>query len=154
MSVLKYIQRMVFGTRQYTSLDRSEFFWRASWIFMSIILVSYASFLYFASVHAEYFGEPPPTVIRDSIKRTEGEHHLSGKILVPTSCNGLTVIPRQLDTMHYQLDFTTWQEPSRTCEPHGASRVFSAVIFSHDDDIQVSAILDGKTLPIQVTRDH
>jgi hypothetical protein len=153
MPNLKTLAVFLFGRKDPLSTGSDEFFWRALWIVFSILAVSYASYLYFGSVHAAYFGEAPPIRILRVLKNGD-EHHLSGNLPVPTTCHGLTVVPRAVSDTHFELAFTTWQEPARTCEPLGESRSFSTVIFSKTADISFSAILNGKELPIRIVKQY
>ncbi len=143
--------KIIFGSNERSSVGYEEFFWRALWIGASIIAVTYASYLYFGSVNAAYFGEPAPIPILDILSK-EGEHHLSGDIPVPSSCHGLTVTTKALSETHFQLEFITWQEPTLSCEPLGYSRTFNTVVFAPSTGITFSARIDGEEVPIRITK--
>ncbi len=151
MPFFQTLSRFVLGVHNPTSSGYTEFLWRAAWILVSIIIITYASYLYFGSVNAAYFGEPEPIAILDILKK-DGEHHLSGYVPVPSPCHGLTVTPKEIDETHYLLEFTTWQEPSRSCEPLGESRAFSTIVFAPSTGITFSAAVDEKELPIRITK--
>lgn len=151
MSIITKVLVFILGTRGFVSPGYSEFFWRAVWIFTSFFILSYVSYLYFGSVNAAYFGEPAPIRVLDVIKKG-GVHHLSGEIPVPSSCHGLTVIPQEISETHFQLVFTTWQESSRTCEPMKESRSFNTIVFAPSTGVTFSALLNGKKLPIRITK--
>ncbi len=153
MTLLQTFTRFVMGAHDPSPSGSSEFAWRVAWIVVSIVLVTYASYLYFGSVNAAFFGDPEPIPILDVIKK-EGEHHLSGDIPVPTSCHGLTVVPHKVDETHFRLVFTTWQEPTRSCEPLGDRRSFSTVVFAPSTGITFSATLDEREFPIHITKRH
>lgn len=151
MSKVQSVFRFIFGTHGPVSPGYSELFWQWIWILVSFLVLSYASYLYFGSVSDAYFGEDAPIPILDYIKK-EGEHHLSGDIPVPSSCHGLTVTPVEVDETHYRLVFTTWQEPSRSCEPLGDTRAFSTIVFAPSTNVNFSAMIDDAELPIRISR--
>ncbi len=143
--------KFLFGKRNPASVGSAEFFWRAVWIVVIILTVTYASYLYFGSVNAAYFGEVAPIPILDVLSK-EGEHHLSGDIPVPSSCHGLTVTTQALSDTHFQLEFITWQEPTLSCEPLGFTRTFNSVVFAPKTGITFSARIDGEELPIRINK--
>ncbi len=151
MSVFQTLSRLILGVRSPSPSGYEEFFWRGVWIIASIVLVTYASYLYFGSVHAAYFGPSAPIPILDVLNK-DGEHHLSGDIPVPSACHGLTVTTQTMSDTHFELMFTTWQEPARSCASVGDTRSFSTVVFAPRTGITFTARIDGNELPIRITK--
>lgn len=88
------------------------------------------------------------TVIRDEISR--GEHRMSGIVVVPSTCQQLSVRAEKLSESAYVLVFRTWSDPALPCPDTSAPRSFHAVVFAPATGVTFSATLDDKILPIRV----
>lgn len=142
----QYLRLVIVGKEYSTTV--SEVLWRLAWLSVLCCVVGYVSYLYFGSFRATP-RNGPSVLITDEIKPA-GEHHLSGIIPVPTPCHGLSVRTQEINLDHYRLDFTTWQEPARTCEPHEQTRNFSTVVFAPAVGVTFSATLDGEDIDLHV----
>lgn len=143
----------IVGRREGASVGTVEFFWSVAWLMTSALILTYVSYLYFGRISV--FAESPvqQVTIMDVISK-QGEHHLSGTVRVPSPCHGLSVKTIALSDTAYQLAFTTWQEPSRTCEPHEQVRAFQTVVFAPSTGVSFVATLDGAALPVTVFPRH
>lgn len=121
----------------------------AGWICIVAVVGAYATFLVAGSVmHAKDSGTANPVIIRDHISK--GEHHISGMIVVPQTCDLLTLVVKKMDESTYQLAFATWSEPSVTCLKQESPRVFNTVVFAPSIGVRFTATLDGKLLDTAV----
>lgn len=82
-----------------------------------------------------------------------GEHDLNGIIVLPLSCDELSVETQELSSTAYQLVFSTWQDPSVTCPQTPTPRTFETVVFAPSVGVSFSASLDGAPLPITIVSD-
>lgn len=89
-----------------------------------------------------------PMPVRDIVN--SGAHHLSGMIVLPLSCDELSVQPQEISANAYALVFSTWENPSTTCPATPTPREFNAVVFAPASGISFIAVLDGKNVPITV----
>ena len=131
------------------SRNTSEIVWRLLWIAAIGIALSYASYLFFGSIlRVEAEGEETRIVGIDVVK--PGEHHLSGVVLVPSSCYELSVDAHQMSPTSYELAFKTWQEPSRNCSPQAATKLFQTVVFAPSVGVGFHATLDGEPRSLEL----
>lgn len=144
------LYRFILGSSSPSAPGYSEFLWRFAWIVTSVIALAYVSHLYFGGLRSAYIEVPSPIHATYVIKNN-GERHIFGTLPVPSDCHGLFVSPKQLDATHFHLIFSTWQEPSRTCEPHEAIRNFDTVIFTQTEPVEFTALVDGKIVPLELT---
>lgn len=89
-----------------------------------------------------------PVILRDEL--SPGAHHLSGMVMVPSRCDQLTLHTEMLSTTTYALLFTTWREPSVTCEEEEVPRAFREVVFAPAANVRFVASLDGKPFSVVV----
>jgi len=99
-------------------------------------------------VFARAAGEDDPILVRDEL--THGAHHLSGMVMVPSSCDELTLDVQEISSAMYEITFSTWQEPSVPCDGSRTPRAFRDVLFAPAADALFTATLDGVALPILV----
>ncbi|MBI5469753.1 hypothetical protein HY968_00315 [Candidatus Kaiserbacteria bacterium] len=119
------------------------------WFFMVSSAVAYVTFLVIGSaIHADASGARGAVVIRDELAR--GVHHLSGMIMVPSTCDQVTVRGDKVDAFTYHLTFSTWEEPSVACSHEDTPRAFRATIFAPSVGVDFNATLDDIILPIAV----
>ena len=145
------IRTIIGGGHEPLSSGTIELAWRIIWLSVCTFLIAYASFLYFGSISAAATKRLSSVQIVDVIKKT-GEHHLSGTVVVPSECHGLTVRTEKKTEALYRLVFSTWQEPSRTCEPHDEKRAFTTVVFAPPTGIAFEATLDDVLIPITIQK--
>lgn len=88
------------------------------------------------------------TAIRDVV--SPGTHTLSGMVVLPLSCDELSVTTNQASPTLYQILFQTWQDPSIQCESSPTPRLFQTIVFAPSAGVSFAASLDGKSLPITV----
>ena len=124
-----------------------DFGYRILWICILCTLVAYATYLLLGS-HIEAKESMLPVVVRDNISL--GEHHLSGVVMVPDSCDELSFEVMKIDYAHYKIAFTTWPEPSVECVHEPTARVFTTTVFAPSVGVQFIASLDAGSLPIAV----
>jgi len=120
----------------------------AGWIVVAITLGAYVTFYVANSTLNGHVSTSTPLVVRDVLQR--GQHHLYGKILVPSSCDEVSVKTVNTGTNDYELQFTTWVEPEVTCIQAPAERVFDAVIFAPSIGVQFTASIDRVPVPLAV----
>lgn len=122
---------------------------RLVWFAVVASTFSYAVLLVAGSiVHAQAARLNAPILIRDELG--VGVHHLSGMVMVPSRCEQLSVHTEALSTTTYSLIFTTWHEPSVTCEDGEIPRSFREVVFAPSAGVQFVASLDGRPFPVAV----
>ena len=89
-------------------------FSRMIWFLVVASLVAYATYLVAGNmVNAEASGENIPVIVRDELGK--GVHHLSGMVMVPSSCDQLSVRVEPRSDITFVLAFRTWREPSTDC---------------------------------------
>jgi hypothetical protein len=124
-----------------------EFVSHVGWFIVVAIVVAYLFHLIGGGiVTAQASGAYDPTLIRDEVK--PNEHHLSGMIMVPDSCDELSVDTEALSSVDYALVFKTWHEPSVPCAHEPTPRAFHAVVFAPAAGVNFTATLDGASLSI------
>lgn len=122
---------------------------RLVWFFVVASSLSYAVFLVAGStIHKEAISETRRVLVRDYLK--VGEHHLSGMVMVPSSCRQLSVKTEELSRELYHLKFTTWEEPYVDCTYEDTPRAFRAIVFAPSVGVDFLATLDGAPLEIAV----
>lgn len=125
-------------------------FRRLIWFFFVAAAVSYAFFLVAGSVITKQSLEDSRAVLaRDSIK--VNVHYLSGMVMVPSTCAELSVRSHQLTVDSYELQFSTWEEPSLSkCTREDTPRSFRAIVFAPSAGVYFQASLDGTPIPFGV----
>jgi len=123
---------------------------RLIWFFFIAAAVSYAFFLVGGSVIAKQSIEKSRAILaRDSIKLNV--HYLSGMVMVRSTCAELSVRSYQLSIDTYELQFSTWEEPSlEECAREDTPRSFRAIVFAPSAGINFQATLDGTPIPFGV----
>ncbi len=121
---------------------------RAGWIIVLVIAGSYFTFAMADFVFNRTNSSTRPTVIRDI--QYGDEHHLTGVILVPSTCDQIKVSPHDLGENSFHLEFTTWDEPSVKCFNAPAERFFDTVVFAATSSVRFKATLNKKEIPIAV----
>ncbi len=123
--------------------------WRVCWFVAVAATVAYASYLFFGSIIKAEADQALSTITaRDVIAR--GEHSLSGMVMVPSDCHGLSLRVRHASGNDYILDFSTWEEPYRDCPQEPTPRAFHATTFASSIGTSFSAYLDGAPVPLVV----
>ena len=123
---------------------------RLVWFFVVASALSYAVFLVAGStIHSQALGSVRSVLVRDHLK--VGEHHLSGMVMVPSSCQQLSVKTEQLSDTVYHLKFTTWEEPYIECVHEDTPRAFRAIVFAPSVGVTFIGTLDESPLDISVT---
>ena len=89
-----------------------------------------------------------PVIVRDELG--QGVHHLSGMVMVPSSCDQLSVRVEPRSDITFVLVFRTWREPSTDCILDETPRYFRAILFAPSTGVGFSATLDGLGFPIVV----
>lgn len=122
---------------------------RMVWFTLVACAVAYAVYLVAGSVvHASSAGTGAPIIIRDEL--VARSHHLTGMLMVPSSCHQLSVRVETIAETDYRLVFQTWQEPSTDCSASEVPRIFHAELFAPLTGVRFIATLDGASLPIVV----
>ena len=122
---------------------------RAGWICIAVAAGAYFTYLgidVFFNKKASKIATP--IIVRDNLR--PDEHHLSGILLVPMTCDQLKVASRQISKYEYELIFESWPEPSIPCKEEPSARAFKTIVFAPAVGVHFSAILDKKPLPIAV----
>ena len=124
-------------------------FSRLGWFSVVAIAIAYALYLIVGSiVNAEASGAHAPVLIRDAVQANV--HQLSGMIMVPTSCDELSVTKQTISPTNYALVFETWREPSIACTSDATPRPFQVTVFAPATGVYFSATLNGIAVPIAV----
>ncbi len=122
---------------------------RMVWFFVVASFVAYATFLVAGSiVNAQTSGIVEPSIIRDELG--PGVHRLIGMVMVPSSCDQLSVHTDKIAAFAFNLSFSTWRDPVVACSKEEVPRPFHAVLFAPAAGVDFVATLDGKNLPIEV----
>ena len=122
---------------------------RLAWFAIVATAFSYMLLLVAGSaVHAQAARVYDPVIVRDELD--PGIHHLSGMIMVPSRCDELSVHTEALSTTTYALRFTTWREPSVSCENEEVPRAFREVLFAPAVGVTFIASLDGRVFSVVV----
>lgn len=128
----------------------ADIFRRLLWFFIVSCAIAYAFFLLIGStIHAAAIDQSRVVVARDSL--SQGAHNLSGMVMVHSTCDELSVRSVQLSDTLYQLQFSTWNEPSvQSCSKEDTPRSFRALVFAPSAGVYFSATLDDEPLTISV----
>ena len=128
----------------------ADFFRRMLWFFIVSCAIAYAFFLIVGStISANAIDQSRIVVARDSL--SQGAHNLSGIVMVRSTCAELSVHSEQLSSDTYQLQFTTWNEPSvSSCSDEDTPRPFRALIFAPSVGVNFTATLDDQPLMLSV----
>ncbi len=122
---------------------------RLVWFFIVASAIAYAIFLAAGTVIRTQALEASHIAnVRDSLE--PGSHHLSGIVMLPSTCSELSVRTEQIAEAAFMLVFTTWEEPSIDCEHTDTPRPFHAVVFGPAAGVTFSATLDGEPLDVAV----
>jgi len=128
-----------------------EFFRRLVWFFIVAAILAYAVFLVGGTIVQERaIADTRVVVVRDFLK--VGEHHLSGMVMVPSSCTQLITKAVQISESAFQLKFSTWEEPYTKCKKEDTPRAFRTIVFAPSVGVEFSATLDGAPLTISVVQ--
>ena len=121
----------------------------AGWIIVIAVASAYATYLVVGStLDSQAVGTSSPVIVRDSVMK--GEHHLSGILMVPRTCDELTLVIEKAGADAYQLTFRTWSEPSVLCIHEPTARAFDTTVFAPSVGVQFVATLDNVSVPIAV----
>ena len=111
--------------------------------------VAYCAFLVAGSVvFARAAGQYDPIIVRDVL--SPGLHQLSAIVEVPSGCDELQDTISKISATLYQIAFTTWQEPSVSCDDTPTPRSFRDQLFAPSVGVQFVATMNGQSLPITV----
>ena len=128
----------------------ADIFRRLLWFFIVSCAIAYALFLIAGStIHAAAIDQSRIVAARDSL--SQNAHNLSGMVMVHSSCAELSVHTQQLSQTQFELQFTTWNEPSLpSCAQEDTPRSFRALVFAPSVGITFTASLDGEALILSV----
>jgi hypothetical protein len=123
---------------------------RLMWFFVVASAIAYSVFLLAGNaIHTQALGDTRVVLVRDYLK--VGEHHLSGMVMVPSTCLQLSVSTREVEPSVYLLAFKTWEQPYVDCVDEDTPRAFRAVVFAPSVGIRFLGTLDGAPLELAVT---
>lgn len=123
---------------------------RLVWFFIVASALAYAVFLVAGNaIYTQALGDSRIVLIRDYIK--VGEHHMSGMVMVPSTCRQLSVRAEDVSQGVVHLRFSTWEEPNVACDQEDTPRAFRALVFAPAVGVQFIATLDDNPLQIAVT---
>lgn len=123
---------------------------RLVWFFIVASAVAYAIFLVAGNaIYTQALGQSRVVLVRDHLKA--GEHHLSGMVMVPYTCEQLSVRTEGVDVHTIHLHFNTWKEPNVDCSREDTPRAFRAVVFAPAVGVSFTATLNGEPLQLAVT---
>lgn len=92
-----------------------------------------------------------PVPIHDLV--SSGSHRLSGMLLLPLSCDEISVRIQSISPNVYELAFQTWQDPSVQCPASPTPRLFQTIVLAPQSGVSFVATLDGKAFPISIIPD-
>ncbi|OGG56977.1 hypothetical protein A3D71_01200 [Candidatus Kaiserbacteria bacterium RIFCSPHIGHO2_02_FULL_55_20] len=122
---------------------------RMLWFFVVASAVAYAVYLVAGTmVHAQESRENQAVIIRDELG--PGVHHLSGMIVVPSSCDQLSVRTEEITDYTYELIFRTWREPSVDCTNEEVPRYFRTILIAPATGVTFTASFDATGFPVIV----
>lgn len=120
---------------------------RAGWICIVAVAGAYMTYLVAGSFVTQKDSRiEEPVIVRDTISK--GEHHISGMVMVQSSCEELTLVVEKIGESLYQLTFATWTEPTVECDNKISPRVFETIIFAPSVGVRFTATLNGKPLAV------
>lgn len=122
---------------------------RLLWLLVISSATAYMIFLVLGSaIYAKSAEASNIVVVRDELG--VNAHHLSGMVMVDTTCQELSVRVDRHAEGHYNLNFETWRIPSVDCIVDETPRAFRAVAVAPSTGVKFTATLDGKPLRITV----
>src|SRR5262249_217502 len=119
---------------------------RAGWIVVLVIAGSYLTFLSADYIFNRTTASATPIVPLDI--QGDNEHHMTGVVLVPSTCDEISVATEDLGNDSFSLNFSTWEEPSVNCFKAPAERVFDTVLFAATSSVHFVATVDKQEVPI------
>jgi len=123
---------------------------RLVWFFVVASAIAYAIFLMAGNaIHTQALDQSRIVLIRDFLK--VGEHHLSGMVMVPSTCRQLSVRTEEVADNIFHLKFSTWEEPNIDCVEEDTPRAFRAVVFAPSVGIEFISTLDDEPIRIAIT---
>ncbi|HEV3245515.1 MAG TPA: hypothetical protein VG102_04100 [Candidatus Paceibacterota bacterium] len=120
---------------------------RLVWFAIVATVACFAIFVVLGNF-VSYAGNAGTVPVRDVV--SPGTHRLSGMLVLPLSCDELSVETRQVTPALYQLMFQTWQDPSVPCPNTPTPRLFQTIVFAPSVGVAFTATLDGKAFPITI----
>ncbi|MBV9158978.1 MAG: hypothetical protein JO019_00050 [Candidatus Kaiserbacteria bacterium] len=125
---------------------------RLVWFFFVSGVLAYSVFLIGGGfINAQAVSASRIVSVRDELQ--PGVHHLSGMVMVHSTCAQLSVSDTELSSSTIQLNFTTWMEPSVPCVEEDTPRAFRSVVFAPAAGVQFLGSLDGDPLTIVVVHE-
>jgi hypothetical protein len=121
---------------------------RLVWFGIVSAFAAFAIFFVLGNFAVATADDTGPVAIRDVL--SPGVHHLSGMLLLPVSCDELTVETTQSSATSYVLQFHTWQNPSVPCPASPTPRAFQTIVFAPSTGTSFTATLDGTSFPITI----
>jgi hypothetical protein len=122
---------------------------RIIWFAIVACALAYMSLIFFGYAFATKASENTHLVIvQDDLQK--GSHHLSGMVMVPSTCAELTLATNKISDHAYELAFETWNVPSVACQKEEVPRAFRTTLFAPPVGVDFIASLDGKPLTILV----
>ncbi len=120
---------------------------RLAWFFFAASATSYGLYVMIGSLlHASENERVRALVLRDQY--IAGEHVLSGLVIVPRTCDALTVDTVALSETKYKLAFTTSQQPSVACRAEDVPRDFRVSVKNASENLTFVATLNGTILAV------
>lgn len=120
----------------------------AGWICIAVVLGAYLTFVSADRVFNTRVATSTPIVVRDVLRK--GEHHLYGKMEVPSPCDEVRVHTENISENEYELSFTTWAEPAVKCTNEPSERVFDTIVFAPSIGVKFTATIDKVPVPVLV----
>lgn len=123
---------------------------RLLWAIIVIASCAYGADSFFGSIVNANVQDDINTIrVVDSYKN--GEHSLSGMVMVKSPCYDLTVRMRDIDARTTALVFETWEQPYRTCTATPTPKAFTAKVFAPEQTL-FRAFLDSKPSAMDFVR--
>src|ERR1700722_7914677 len=110
---------------------------RLVWLALVTIAAFFAIFVVLGNFVATRAQGSGVVAIHDVI--SPGAHHLNGILVLPLSCDELNVSVDPMSSTTYQVQFTTWQDPSIACPSTPTPRPFETVAFAPSTGILFTA---------------
>ena len=122
---------------------------RLAWSYVASSAVAYMVFLTVGSyIYTRAADSTGATLVRDEL--TPGAHHLSGMVMVPSTCAELIVHTEQVSAELYRLHFKTWETPGVECVSEETPRAFRTLVSAPAMGLRFIATLDDIPYPIVV----
>ena len=122
---------------------------RLAWIFVLVASVGFASYLFIGSIFA--LPATPQHVLAEDVV-TQGQHQISGVIMVPTPCHVLSVHVQEVYQYSYRIEFDTWQQPFRDCTRNPVPQFFRTTAFGPSIGSSFSVTLDGSPISLELLK--